>query len=160
MVEQNLTDPTFNISGWNSSYTGSAIPEWEMPEWLDDTVERILKLGPNRVLEIGCGSGMLLFRIAPQCIEYRGTDISSAASAAVGRHVDVLKLGGKIQLERRRADDFDRLAAGSYDTVILNCPPGLALPVVGRAPQPAAFPEPPPALSGDVGLPEHPRGQP
>ena len=68
---EHLTDPTFNIAGWNSSFTGEAIPELEMRDWLDRTVEQILDLGPNRVLEIGCGSGMLLFRIAPRCVEYR-----------------------------------------------------------------------------------------
>ncbi|MDQ3172664.1 MAG: amino acid adenylation domain-containing protein, partial [Acidobacteriota bacterium] len=33
-------DPTFNITGWNSSYTGEAIPAAEMREWLEHTVER------------------------------------------------------------------------------------------------------------------------
>ena len=69
-----LTDPTFNIAGWKSSYTRERIPEAEMRDWLKDTVERISELGAERVLEIGCGTGMLLFRIAPRCIEYRATD--------------------------------------------------------------------------------------
>jgi SAM-dependent methyltransferase len=48
-----------------------------MREWRNTTVERIAALQPRRVLEIGCGTGMLLFRIAPQCAFYLGTDISS-----------------------------------------------------------------------------------
>jgi len=72
-----FSDPTFNIAGWNSSYTGRPIPADEMREWLNTTVERIAALQPRRVLEIGCGTGMLLFRIAPQCAFYLGTDISS-----------------------------------------------------------------------------------
>ena len=115
-----LTDPTFNIAGWNSSFTGEAIPESEMRDWLDRTVEQILDLEPRRVLEIGCGSGMLLFRIAPLCAEYVGTDISGAALASVQRQVDALRWNGKIRLEQRRADEFDGLEAGRYDTVILN----------------------------------------
>jgi amino acid adenylation domain-containing protein len=70
-------DPKFNIAGWNSSYTGRPIPADEMREWLETTVERIAALQPKRVLEIGCGTGMLLFRIAPQCALYQGTDISA-----------------------------------------------------------------------------------
>ena len=115
-----LTDPTFNIAGWNSSFTGEAIPEWEMRDWLERTVEQILDLGPRRVLEIGCGSGMLLFRIARQCVEYVGTDISGAALASVQRQLEALRWDGKIRLEQRRADEFDGLESGRYDTVILN----------------------------------------
>ena len=58
-------DPTLNTSGWNSSYNGELIPEVEMLEWVEHTVGRILSLRPRRVLEIGCGTGMLLIRIAP-----------------------------------------------------------------------------------------------
>lgn len=43
-------DSTFKISGWDSSYTGIPIPELEMREWVNNTVERILDLKPNRVL--------------------------------------------------------------------------------------------------------------
>ena len=34
-------DPRFRITGWNDSITGEPIPEAEMREWLDRTVERI-----------------------------------------------------------------------------------------------------------------------
>src|SRR5439155_7305291 len=54
-----LADPTFNIIGWNSSYTGEPIPADEMREWVDATVARILALRPRRALEIGCGTGLL-----------------------------------------------------------------------------------------------------
>ncbi|HEX7242948.1 MAG TPA: amino acid adenylation domain-containing protein, partial [Longimicrobiaceae bacterium] len=35
-------DPTLRLTGWNSSYTGEPIPQEEMREWVDRTVERIL----------------------------------------------------------------------------------------------------------------------
>src|SRR5207237_3292262 len=47
-------EPTFNITGWNSSYTGQPIPAEQMREWVDYTVRRIQALAPKRVLEIGC----------------------------------------------------------------------------------------------------------
>src|SRR5205085_2282894 len=72
-------DPMFNISGWNSSYTGLPIPEAEMREWLDHTVDRLRTLCPRRILEIGCGTGLLLFRLAPSCTSYWGTDFSKVA---------------------------------------------------------------------------------
>jgi 2-polyprenyl-3-methyl-5-hydroxy-6-metoxy-1,4-benzoquinol methylase len=69
-----IADPSFNITGWNSSYTGEAIPAEEMREWVADTVAQIRKLGPRRVLELGCGTGLLLFRLAGECERYCGTD--------------------------------------------------------------------------------------
>ena len=67
--EDNPTpDPVFNIAGWNSSYTGQPMPEAEMREWVEGTVSRILALKPTNVLEIGCGTGLLLFRVAPHCL--------------------------------------------------------------------------------------------
>ena len=63
-------DPTFNITGWNSSYTRQPIPSEEMQEWVENTVSRILTGFPKRVLEIGCGTGLLLSRIAKDCQQY------------------------------------------------------------------------------------------
>jgi len=114
-------DPTFNIAGWNSSYTGQPIPAAEMREWVDHTVERILSVHPGRVLEIGCGTGLLLLRIAPQCESYHGTDLSQSALdylrqslPAVGSTLE------NVSLSQRTADDFEGLAAGAFDTVIMN----------------------------------------
>jgi amino acid adenylation domain-containing protein len=116
-----VADPRFNITGWNSVYTGQPIPPEEMREWVDHTVERVLSLKPQQVLEIGCGSGLLLFRIAPHVREYHGTDLSQIALndlslqlAAAGeefRHVS---------LSRRLADDLSDLPPGGFDTIILN----------------------------------------
>src|ERR1044072_9403561 len=72
-------DPAFNIAGWNSSYTGEPIPSAQMREWVDQTVERILSLRPRHVLEIACGTGLLLFRVAPHCPSFHGTDLTAAS---------------------------------------------------------------------------------
>src|SRR5437899_1235688 len=74
-----VADATFNILGWNSSYTGQPIAVDEMRMWVETTVERIRSLRPKRVWEIGCGTGLLLFRIAPHCESYHGTDVSQTA---------------------------------------------------------------------------------
>ena len=58
-------DPLFDISGWISSYDGRPIPEPEMRAWAAETVAQVETLAPARVLEIGCGSGTLLFQLAP-----------------------------------------------------------------------------------------------
>jgi amino acid adenylation domain-containing protein/non-ribosomal peptide synthase protein (TIGR01720 family) len=113
-------DPTFNITGWNSSYTGLPIPPEEMREWVDRTVEQLLALRPNRVLEIGCGTGLLLLRIAPHCSGYWGTDFSSEAL----RHLQQVQRSTKdlehVTLIHRKADNFEGIEANVFDTVILN----------------------------------------
>ncbi|HEX2093128.1 MAG TPA: amino acid adenylation domain-containing protein, partial [Longimicrobiaceae bacterium] len=110
-------DPMLNLKGWNSSYTGEPIPRGEMREWVERTVERILALRPERVLEVGCGTGLLLFRVAPHVQAYHGTDFSGVALEHVQRH-----LGGlpQVTLSERKADDLEEFAGAGFDTVVLN----------------------------------------
>ncbi len=115
-------DPTFNISGWNSSYTGQAIPDAEMQEWVDQTVSRILgNQPPQRVLEIGCGSGLLLFRVAKHCEEYWGADYSAAAINNLEQLCSTIEgLEGKVKLLHRTADDFTGIPQATFDRVVIN----------------------------------------
>lgn len=111
-------EATFNIGGWVSSYTGQPIAEQEMREWVDHTVERIMDLHPTRVLEIGCGTGLLLFRVAPHCTAYWGTDFSEVALHYVQRVAK--ETLPQVHLLHRQATDFTDLAPVSFDTVIIN----------------------------------------
>lgn len=114
-------DPTFNSIGWNSSYTGQPIPEAEMREWVDHTVEQILSLRPTRVLEVGCGTGLLLFRIAPHCKYYWGTDFSQSALEHIRQHLDDSSDALlNVMLLDRPADDFEGMEPESFDAVIIN----------------------------------------
>jgi amino acid adenylation domain-containing protein len=112
-------DPTFNIIGWNSSYTGAPIPAEEMREQVDGTVAQILRLEPRQVMEIGCGTGLLLFRLAPQCTAYCGTDFSPVALDYIQQQLAKSPLP-QVQLLHRPADEFARVEAGAFDVVLLN----------------------------------------
>src|SRR5262249_57183218 len=81
-------DAGFDISGWNSSYTGAAIPADQMEAWRSDTVGRIRSLPARRVWELGCGTGLLLLELAGGCSDYLGTDFSSQALAALRGEVE------------------------------------------------------------------------
>jgi len=119
--EDCASDPTFNIAGWKSSYTGLPIPRKEMEDWLEETVDRILALSPRRVLEIGCGTGMVLFRVAPGCEHYTGTDISGLALGYVEKQLERLNgTRSRVQLLQRSAERFEGLEACSFDTVVLS----------------------------------------
>ncbi|MBW4459828.1 MAG: amino acid adenylation domain-containing protein [Nodosilinea sp. WJT8-NPBG4] len=113
------SNPQFNITGWNSSYTGEPIPLEQMQEWVSDRVQQILALKPKRVLEIGCGTGLLLLQIAPHCQQYVGTDFSAVSLASVQTQLDTLNLS-HVELLHRMATDFEGIDLGSFDVVILN----------------------------------------
>ncbi|MEH2536065.1 amino acid adenylation domain-containing protein/non-ribosomal peptide synthase protein (TIGR01720 family) [Bradyrhizobium sp. AZCC 1588] len=106
--------------GWNSSYTGDPIPESDMQEWLSSTVERIAGLAPERVLEIGCGVGLLLQHLAPISRAYRGTDISSAAIRGLREWAKGRAHLAHVELAEREATALSDIEPESVDTVILN----------------------------------------
>ncbi len=113
-------DPTFDIRGWNSSYTGEPIPAREMREWVEGTVERILALRPRRVLEIGCGTGLLLFRVAPRTDLYLGTDFSSIALDGIRRQLDASGELSQVELRGAMAHEVADVAPERLDLVVLN----------------------------------------
>jgi amino acid adenylation domain-containing protein len=112
------TDDGF--AGWNSTYDGSEIPRADMRAWRDATVARIRELAPDRVLEIGVGSGLLLTEIAPGCSLYRGFDVSEEAVAALRRTVAATPaLTGRVVLDTRAAHELDGVE-GPFDTIVIN----------------------------------------
>ena len=112
----------FNITGWNNSYTGQPIPAPEMEEWVDQTVAEIrdLQKPGDHILEIGCGTGLLLSRLAPDCEVYWGTDYAREAL----QHVERLKASFEqlkhVTFSQRMADNFDGIKANAFDMLILN----------------------------------------
>ncbi|MCB0167234.1 MAG: amino acid adenylation domain-containing protein, partial [Anaerolineae bacterium] len=113
-------DPTFNLAGWNSSYTGQPLPDEQMREWLDHTVDQILALNPGSVLEIGCGTGLLLSRIAPHCQLYWGTDFSQRVLDYVATLQQSATDLDHVRLSCRMAHDFTGFEPNAFDTLILN----------------------------------------
>ncbi|MER6961682.1 amino acid adenylation domain-containing protein [Streptomyces sp. NPDC000618] len=109
-----------NFTGWNSSYDGRPIPETEMREWRDATVDRIRELKPRRILEVGVGTGLLLARLAPDCEAYWATDFSATAVDALGEHVGRdPELAERVVLRTQPAHDIGGLPDG-FDTIVVN----------------------------------------
>ncbi|MFF5289526.1 non-ribosomal peptide synthetase [Paractinoplanes globisporus] len=106
-----------NFTGWNSSFDGSPIPLDQMREWRDATVARIKALAPQRVLEIGVGSGLLLSRLAPDVESYWGLDLSEEAIATLrGPTADM----PGVVLRAQPAHDLTGVPEGYFDTVVIN----------------------------------------
>ncbi|WP_052707349.1 non-ribosomal peptide synthetase [Streptomyces rubellomurinus] len=110
-----------NFTGWGSSYDGQPIPLPQMREWRAATVERIMALRPERVLELGVGSGLILSQVAPHVEAYWGTDFSDAAIETLrGEVAGIDALAGRVELRTQPADDLSGLPTGFFDTVVVN----------------------------------------
>jgi amino acid adenylation domain-containing protein/non-ribosomal peptide synthase protein (TIGR01720 family) len=114
------SDPMFNIAGWNSTYTGEPLAAEEMREWVEATVSRIRALGPRRVLEIGCGAGLLLYRVAPACARYLGVDFSQPALDQVAGVLRGRAEYAQVELRRGEADQLAGIETRDFDTVVIN----------------------------------------
>ncbi|MBG0816508.1 methyltransferase [Planomonospora sp. ID82291] len=73
---QDAQDPLLDLSGWRATGTGEPLPAEHMAEWVDRTVELVLRARPRTLLELGCGTGLLLHRLHPHLDGYVGTDIA------------------------------------------------------------------------------------
>ena len=111
----------FYIKGWNSSYTGEMMPDEQVREWMEQTISRVLALKPQRMLELGCGgSGLMLFGIAPHCLQYNATDISQDAIKILQQQIEQLDRDfSNVTFTQKAANDFKGVKAGEFDAVAI-----------------------------------------
>ncbi|MFD8806077.1 amino acid adenylation domain-containing protein [Streptomyces sp. NPDC059597] len=110
-------DASFNLAGWRNSYDGLPFTDEEMRDWQRSSVQRILSHAPQDVFEIGSGSGLMLFGLAPHCRSYHAVDASAAAVETTRRHLASLP---HVTCEQRAAHDLPEVAEGAFDTVVVN----------------------------------------
>ncbi|NER91290.1 non-ribosomal peptide synthetase [Moorena sp. SIO3A2] len=116
-----VTDPLFNTRGWISNYDNQAIPVEQMRIWAGDIVTQVLAQKPESVWEIGCGTGMLLFQIAPQTQKYLGTDISKVSLEYIKQQIEQQPdKYSHVSLAQKRAEDMADVADNSFDAVLLS----------------------------------------
>ncbi len=113
------SDARFNFAGWNDSYTGAPIPAEHMREWRDATQEKILSVAPQRLLEIGCGTGMVLFSVLDSVEHYTGIDLSTNALERIGAELTPEEQG-RVTLRNLPADAIGQFQGESFDTVVIN----------------------------------------
>ncbi|HWA09038.1 MAG TPA: amino acid adenylation domain-containing protein [Opitutaceae bacterium] len=107
--------------GWRSSFTGEWLSREVMDEYGDNARK---KLAPrvtrgSRVLEIGCASGLTMFRLAPLVGYYHGTDLS--AEILRWSEDERRKRGlENIRLEHLPAHEVGRVTERGFDVVIIN----------------------------------------
>lgn len=104
--------------GWRDSYASDRIPASEMRSWGREALERILEAGPRRVLDIGCGTGIILLPLLEAGLEVAGVDLSGEALAEIRAR---LAAEGQSEplLVQSAAHQLDAVP-GVFDTVVLN----------------------------------------
>ncbi len=109
-----------SAGGFVSSYTGLPFSEPEVDEYRD----RVLSLAapwlrPDaRVLEIGCGSGLILWEMAPRVASAVGLD-PSALTQERNRAYAAERGIANVELRTGFAHEIDELPAAAFDLVVL-----------------------------------------
>ncbi|MCU0287271.1 MAG: condensation domain-containing protein, partial [Acidobacteria bacterium] len=107
--------------GWVSSFTGAPFSRLEMDEYGANVLE---KLSPflnekTRVLEIGCSSGITMFRAAPRVGFYYGIDLSPVIIEKNKQEI-ASKGYRNICLDVLAAHEIDQITEKDFDLVIIN----------------------------------------
>jgi amino acid adenylation domain-containing protein len=107
--------------GWTSSYTGEPIPAEEMAEYGDNILKKLTPYFHKemRVLEIGCASGISMYRIAPHVGLYYGTDLSSVIIRKNRERIEA-EGHGNIRLACLPAHRVDDIEENDFDLIIIN----------------------------------------
>ncbi|NOQ28303.1 MAG: amino acid adenylation domain-containing protein, partial [Bacteroidales bacterium] len=107
--------------GWTSSYTGNPIPQEEMNEYGDNVLKKLEPLinSQTRILEIGCASGISMFRLAPKVALYYGTDLSGIILQKNEERINAEGHSNIIQ-KRLSADEIDQIEEKDFDLIIIN----------------------------------------
>ncbi|QJY45733.1 non-ribosomal peptide synthetase [Pseudonocardia broussonetiae] len=112
-----------DFTGWRSSFSGTSIDLDVMRDWLSGTVRQIRRClpttGPSTILEIGCGTGLVLLSLAPEVLRYVGTDVSRRAIFDLRKRVQA---AGLSQVELATGSALGTLTAASdeYDVIVIN----------------------------------------
>ncbi len=90
-------------------------------EWLGQSIERIKALKAQRIMEVGCGAGQLLFALAPDVKQYVATDYSQTAidklTEKIGGQADAFR---HVRVQNGMADDFSILGSSRVDLVLIH----------------------------------------
>jgi amino acid adenylation domain-containing protein len=116
--EQGAVQPDdFDSTVWKNSYTEQPYDASAMREWVDATVARIAAFKAKRILEVGCGSGLLLLPLASSTDRYVGTDISGKALESLATKTRTLP---QVELLQAPANEIAQIGSARFDLIILN----------------------------------------
>lgn len=112
--------PGLNAASWLSAVDGRPVPIETMATWRDAIVAKILALSPRRVLELGCGTGMVLHGLLDQVERYVGVDFVPEVLDVLRERVDQHGTSTSVDLITADLHDALGLIEESFDTVVIN----------------------------------------
>ncbi len=119
IVEAAIDEVT--AGGWFTSYTGQPFTEAEMDEFGDNVLKKLAPIlrKDMRVLEIGCASGITMYRIAPRVGFYHGIDLSKVT---IEKNIERVEKEGyqNIKLSCLPAHEIHKIEEKNFDLVIIN----------------------------------------
>jgi amino acid adenylation domain-containing protein/non-ribosomal peptide synthase protein (TIGR01720 family) len=116
---ENATD-LITGGGWFTSYTGQPFTKKEMDEYSENVNKKLLPfLDKNqKILEIGCASGLTMFSIAPHVKMYHGTDMSPVIIEKNEKYIQDQNMQN-IKLSCLPAHKIDEIS-DKFDVIIIN----------------------------------------
>jgi len=105
---------------WRDSYSGEPISPEEMRIWIDGTVSRLRSFQAKRILEIGCGTGALLRRLAAEADVYIGLDFAAEPLELLRDNLRREGYADNVVLRQGFANDLSFLDNEGVDLVVLN----------------------------------------
>ena len=119
-VQANKTESQPVMSGWLNSYNNQQFTKEELAEYVNNSREKLMPYitKDTKVLEVGVGSGMLAFNLAPLCKQYDGCDISSIVLDKL-KHMAAEKNINNINLYESAADEIDKINQ-KYDIILMS----------------------------------------
>jgi amino acid adenylation domain-containing protein/thioester reductase-like protein len=109
-----------STTGWNSSYDDLPMHVDDMQEFFAEAGALLRELPHERVLELGCGIGLIFDQLANSCRHYVGTDISAAALSQMRLRIAVQPTSATVDLLERPADKFEDIPCGTFDLVVIH----------------------------------------
>ena len=115
----NSEDNEDDFDSWTSVYDKRPFPRLEMNEWRNNAVDRIKHLNPKSLFEIGCGTGLLMWKLYEAVDYYLGIDPSQHAIDKLDK---ALKTKGikHVKVLRDTAAHIEQYWHERFDTVVMN----------------------------------------
>ena len=109
-----------NAIGYVRSDSGEPIPEAELREGIDLVVQQVMAHQPKTILEIGCGTGMLLFQFAERVDRYLATDLSRNALDHIRASLKSNPRADRVSLFHCDASRLDEVPVETAEVVVIN----------------------------------------
>jgi amino acid adenylation domain-containing protein/FkbM family methyltransferase len=109
-----------NSIGYVRSDSGARIPEAELRESIDLVIRQVMAHQPKCILEIGCGTGMLLFPFVKQVERYLATDLSRNAIEHIQASLKGNPHADRVACFHCDASHLEAVPVETADLVVIN----------------------------------------